>query len=149
MEKRLERAAAVYREAARCLPRQIEAWEKLARVEQRRGRKPEALEALLEGRLRFRGRRRRAKAISLLRLACELAPANLAITLDLTQVLARTSQESEALLLLDRLADCAGGRDLRRIRGAQWRIAPTLVNTWRWLRSACSPAKAPGLRLTA
>ena len=141
-EKQLGRAAAVYREAARCLPRQIEAWEKLARVEQQRGRKPEALEALLEGRLWFRGRRRRAEAIALLRCARELEPGNLAIALDLSQGLARTRQGSEAQLLLDRLAERAGGRDRRRIRGAQWRIAPTLVNTWRWLRAACSPAKA-------
>ena len=37
LEKKPERAAATYREAGRCLPRQIAAWEGLAEVEMRRG----------------------------------------------------------------------------------------------------------------
>ena len=137
-ENRLEQAAAVYREAARCLPRQLEAWELLATTERSRGREREALDALKEGRQQFRGRSRRSQAIYLLRRAREIETRNLDVVLDLARLLAATDQEGEARLLLERLADQAGSGELRRVRGAQWRMAPTLVNSWRWIRAALS-----------
>ena len=137
-EKRLDQAAAIYREAARCLPRELGAWERLAATERARGRNREALDGLLEGHRHFRGRRRRAEAIYLLRQAREIEPWNPGVVLPLTRLLARSDQQSEAQLLLEQLAERASGSDLRRIRGAQWRIAPTLLNTWRWLRAALS-----------
>ena len=70
----LERAAAVYREVARCLPHRVEAWEKLARIERKRGREEAALEILLEARQHFRGRRWRAEAIAVLRRRRSLEP---------------------------------------------------------------------------
>lgn len=135
-EKRFDQAVTVYREAVRCLPRELAAWQKLAQTERLRGREKEALEALLEGRRQFRARHRRPQAIWLLRKAREIDPAHHAVVLDLAGLLARTSQESEAQLLLERLAQESSGAELRKARGAQWRIAPTLVNTWRWMRAA-------------
>jgi tetratricopeptide (TPR) repeat protein len=137
-DKHLEQAAAIYRDATRCLPREIGAWLKLARVERQRGRKREAFEVLLEGRQQFRSRGRRAEAIALLRKALELERSSVSVALDLTRLLACSDQESEALLLLERLADRSQGVDLRRILGAQWRIAPTVTNSWRWLRAGVS-----------
>jgi len=146
-EKKLDQAAAIYREAARCLPREFQAWEKLARIERQRTREKKAVEALLEGRRHFRGRRDRPQAIALLRRALELSDWNPEITLDLSRVLARTGQESEAQLLLEQLGQRCGGANLRRVRRAQWRISPTLLNTWRWLRAAFSAGREePDLR---
>jgi tetratricopeptide (TPR) repeat protein len=137
-ESRFEQAAAIYREATRCLPRKLEAWERLAAMERRRGREREALEALKEGSQRLRGRRTRAEAIYLLRRAREIDPGDVAVALDLARMLASTRQEGEARLLLERLADRARGSELRRVRGAQWRMSPSLANSWRWMRAALS-----------
>jgi tetratricopeptide (TPR) repeat protein len=137
----LERAAAVYREAVRCLPQRVEAWEKLARIEFKLDRKEPALEILLEGRQYFRGRRWRSEAIALLRRIRDLEPHNFEVLLDLCGLLARSDQESEAQLLLDRAARRATGTSLQRIRWAQWRIAPTLAATWLWLKAAFRSAR--------
>lgn len=134
-DNRLEQAAAIYREAARRLRRELAAWECLAATERSRGRDREALAALREARRHFRGRRRRCEAIYLLRRAREIEPWEPGIVLDLSRLLARSDQESEAQLLLDSLADRSGGAELRRVRATQWRISPTLRNTWRWLRA--------------
>jgi tetratricopeptide (TPR) repeat protein len=135
-EKRLDQAAAVYREATRCLPRELAAWERLAETERQRGRQKEALEALLEARQHFRKRKHRAEAIFLLRCARDIEPSNPEVVLDLASLLARRAQESEAQLLLERLATETTGVELRRVRRAQWRISPTLVNSWRWFRAS-------------
>ena len=146
-EKRIEQAAAIYRDATRCLPRKFQAWEMLARVERLRAREPQALDALLEGRRQFRRRGHRPEAIALLRCALDLAEWNLEVILDLARLLARSDQESEARLLLEGLAQRSGGTSLRRVRGAQWRIAPTLVNTWRWIHAALTAGRdAPDLQ---
>jgi len=140
-DKRLEQAALVYRDAARCLPREIRAWQELARVERQRSRDKQAVEALLEGRRKFRARRFRPQAVHLLRMALEIDPSNVAATLDLARTLARSDQASEARLLLDKLAERASGPRLRRVRAAQWRMAPTLANTWRLLHAACTAGR--------
>lgn len=140
-EKKFGQAAKVYREAARCLPREFRAWEKLARIERRRTREKKAVEALLEGRQHFRRRSHRPQAIALLRHALELSEWNLEIVLDLSRLLARTGQESEAQLLLEQLGQRCGGANLRRVRWAQWKISPTLFNTWRWFRAALFPGR--------
>ncbi len=132
----IERAATIYREAVRCLPNRVEAWEKLARIEFKLNRKEPALEILLEARQHFRGRRWRSEAIALLRRARDIQPHNLEVLLDLCGLLARSDQESEAQLLLERAARRATGPSLQRLRWAQWRIAPTLAATWLWLRAA-------------
>jgi tetratricopeptide (TPR) repeat protein len=130
-----ERAAAVYREAVRCLPRRIEAWQKLAGLERKQGRADSALEVLLEARQQFRGRRWRAEAIALLRRARQIDPQSLTVSLDLCRLLAQSDQESEAQLLLDEQARSATGSAQRQIRWAQWRISPTLVATWLLLQA--------------
>lgn len=135
-DNRLEQAAAIYREAARNLRHELDAWERLAATERARGHDREALAALVEARKHFRGRSRRCQAIYLLRRAREIEPWNPGVVLGLAKLLARTDQQSEAQLLLDSLADRCEGSELRRVRGAQWRISPTLRNTWRWLRAS-------------
>ncbi len=62
-----EEALALYRDATKMLPMQIEAWQWVARLELKREKREAAIGALLEGRTKFRSRRRRPEAIALLR----------------------------------------------------------------------------------
>ena len=145
-QKRAEQALAAYREAARCLPQQVEAWQATCALERQLGRTQDALETLLAARRAFKHRRYRAEAIAMLRSAREIEPCNSEIVCDLARLLARTDQAPEALAMLDQLAESSEGRELRRLRATQWRIARTLSHTWLWLRAAVAAAREPTQR---
>jgi len=145
----LDEAAAMYREATKTLPLQFEAWECLANLELSRGRADCALGALLEGRSKFRSRRRRPEAIALLREARSIEPWRVDIVLDLARLLRRSGQVPEAQWLLGQVAERAEGRDLRRVRGAQWRIEPSLKHSWNWIRAAFVSPKGDRPRVPA
>jgi tetratricopeptide (TPR) repeat protein len=131
-----DEALALYREATKILPRQFEAWQWVAKLELARGRNNAALSALLEGRSRFRSRRRRPEAIVLLREAKSIDASRIDIVLDLARLLRRSGQSPEAQWILAQLGESMSGRDLRIVRGAQWRIEPSLKHSWNWLRAA-------------
>ena len=131
-----DEALAVYREATKMLPRQFEAWQWVAKLELARGRNKAALGALLKGRSRFRSRRRRPEAIALLREAKSIDESRIGIVLDLVRLLRRSGQSPEAQWILAQLGERMSGRDLRIVRGAQWRIEPSLKHSWNWLRAA-------------
>ncbi len=131
-----DEALALYREATKILPRQFEAWQWVAKLELARGRNNAALSALLEGRSRFRSRRRRPEAIVLLREAKSIDASRIDIVLDLARLLRRSGQSPEAQWILSQLGERMSGRDLRIVRGAQWRIEPSLKHSWNWLRAA-------------
>lgn len=135
-DRQVEQALTVYREAARCLPQQVEAWHYIAKLEVKLGREQEALDVLLEGRRQFRVRWLQPQAIDLLRRAREIAPWDVPTVLDLARLLGRTHQEPEAHMLLDRLSGKCSGVHLRQVRGVQWRLDPTLSNTWQWISAA-------------
>jgi tetratricopeptide (TPR) repeat protein len=130
-----EQAIGVYREAAGLLPRRKEIWGALAELELRRGRKIDAVAALLEGRRHLRRRRDRADAIALLVAVRKIDPHHARAGVDLAGLLARTGSRARALRLLDELAARARGRDLRRVRGQQLWLAPGFGSAWRWVRA--------------
>jgi tetratricopeptide (TPR) repeat protein len=134
-EGKIERALAVYREAAGLLPRVLEPWLAIAELEQERGRPKDAIVALLDGRRHLRGGHQRAEAICLLRRVQAVEPWTFGVVLDLARLLARSRQIHEASMLLQELASRSRGRELRRVRAAQWRLEPTLGHTWLWIRS--------------
>jgi tetratricopeptide (TPR) repeat protein len=136
-------ALSLYQEATRCLPRQAEAWQAVAQLELRRERRKRARDALLTGRRHFRSRRRRPEAIYLLRAAREIEPWDHDTVLDLAGLLAGTGQACEGQWLLDQLAERSSGKALRRIRGLQWRIEPSLRHTWHWMKAAIAVIRAP------
>lgn len=142
-QKRAEQALSSYREAARYLPQKIETWQAVSTLERQLGRKQDALETLLEGRRAFKSRRHRAEAIAMLRAAREIEPWNADVVRDLARLLALSDQAPEALAMLGQLAESCEGRELRRLRGAQWRIARTLSHTWLWLQAALAAARTP------
>jgi tetratricopeptide (TPR) repeat protein len=144
-----EEALALYRDATKTLPMQIEAWQWVAKLELKRERSEAAISALLEGRAKFRSRRRRPEAITLLREARNIDAWRIDIVLDLTRLLRRSRQSPEALWILGQLAEKMSGRDLRIVRGAQWRIEPSLKHSWNWLRATFATQRSSGSRVPA
>lgn len=129
-----EKALSIYTQASRYLPREVTVWETIARLQLDRGRRADALKALLDGRRYFRRRSLRPQAIHLLRQACDVEPWHLDATLDLARLLAKTGRRQEAEQLLTGLAERAQGRKLHRVLGALFRMTLNPVTAWRWLR---------------
>jgi class 3 adenylate cyclase len=132
------RAVGVCREALRYLPRAAPLWKDLAAMEVERGRRVDAVEALLEGRREFRGRRHGAEALELLLAAHHIDPVHLDANLDLASLLVRAGHRSRALALLDGLVT-AHPEAARRIRARQFRIAPSVRTARYWLRALFRP----------
>ncbi len=132
----VDKALAIYREAASYLPREPQVWQAIARLEQRRGRDRDAVEALVEGSCQFRSRWRWPEAIHLLRRARKVDPWDFETVFHLARLLAKTDQQYEASLLLRGLAARSEGERLRRVCGAQLRLSPSFGRAWRWLQAA-------------
>jgi len=127
-------ALAVYRDATLYLPREVQAWQSVARLLYRQRRTREAVETLLEGSRRFHTRWLRPQAVFLLRRAREIDPWEFDVVLELAVLLASSHQGSEAALLLDGLAERSSGARLRRVRAAQLQVAPGPTALWSYLR---------------
>jgi tetratricopeptide (TPR) repeat protein len=128
-------ALSLYRDATKRLPRNFDAWVARAQLERSMSNPDQARLTLIEARRRFRGRRNRPQAVSLLRRILEITPGDDETTLDLAALLARMRRKDEALLLLGRLAESCDGTLLRRVRHTQWSVTPSLAHTWFWLRA--------------
>lgn len=142
-EGALDRALALYEEATRELPRELDAWLERAALLRRQAREREALQVLREARHHFRRHSDQPQAIYLLRRVRLIEPWDPDVVLDLARLLARTGQIHEALLLLDRLAQRSDGSSFRRARGLRFRITLGLGDGWRWLRAALGGAPRP------
>jgi tetratricopeptide (TPR) repeat protein len=129
-----DRAIALYVQAAALFPLETELWEEIARLDQVRGRRADATEALMEGAGHLgKTKPTRPEAARLLRKALEMEPWHLEATLRLARLLARDREKEEALALLEDIAGRVRGRGRRRVRRAIFRIAPSPANAWRWL----------------
>ena len=124
---------ALHKRAARALPRSFEACRALARVEVADGAPDAAVETLITGASRLRGRKTRGQSIILLRDAREIEPWNPTVVLSLCRLLAREGRAAEALFLLDHLDGKARRRDRLAVRSLAFRIEPSLRHAWRWL----------------
>jgi tetratricopeptide (TPR) repeat protein len=130
----VDKAIGVYREAVHYLPRQVEAWLAIAEAHVEQGRGADAVQALLDGRLQFRSRKRRAEAIRLLSRAYQIEPMSLEPTLDLARLLRKTGDRRRAFAILESLRRRTPPSLRRRIRAGQLRIYPTPAALYRWLR---------------
>ncbi len=135
-EGRGDKALAVYREAAGHLPREIQVWQAIARLQVKRGKRSDAVEALLEGASHFRSRGHRPEAVHLLRRAHEIAPWDFEAVAELVRLLAKSDQPEEARRLLEGLEARTSGERLRRVYAAQFRLDGDLRYAWLWLRAA-------------
>jgi len=128
-----DRALAVYTQAAAHFPEEAWIWDEIARLHLLRGRRADAVNALLDGGIRL-GRQVRPKGIVLLRKALEIEPWHLEATLALARLLARSGEKVEALDMLEDLAQRVRGKGRRRVRRAIFGLSATPGNAWRWLR---------------
>ncbi len=135
-EGHVDKAIAVYREAAQLLPLELQAWQGIGRLERKRGRNADGVKSLLEGSHKFKRRGLRSQAIYLLRMAREIEPFHFQTVLQLARLLGTTKQRQEAHRLLDGLTERCSGGQLRRIRAVQFRLSPGVVTAWRWLQAA-------------
>jgi tetratricopeptide (TPR) repeat protein len=131
-----DKAIATYAVAAMHLPREVELIGRLAQMLVEKGRTPDALKTLIEGSRRLHKRTDRALAIALLERACAIEPWHFESTFELARLFAKDRRFEEAKALLETLASRNVKRNLRRARGALFRISPTPAAAWRWLRAA-------------
>jgi Tfp pilus assembly protein PilF len=131
-----DKALSTYVQAAGLLPERAELVERIARLEVGRGRKADAIRALLDGAARQRGRKRRPDAIRLLREAAKIEPWHIDATLELARLLRKQGERANARQLYEELCRHKRGAQLRRARAAWFRMSPTPVAGWLWLRAA-------------
>jgi tetratricopeptide (TPR) repeat protein len=131
-----DRAISVLRQAAEPYPEEHGLWEEIARLHLLRGRRGDAVAALVDAGSRLRPTRHVDAAEKVLRLALEIEPWQPEATLLLARTLARAGRRGEALALLDGLASRVRGGLHRRTRRLAFRISPTPRNLWRWIRAA-------------
>lgn len=141
-------ALAVYRDASKALPHEIQAWQAVARLLTRQGDEAAAVEVLVEGSQHFRAPFLRSHAIHLLRRARTIEPWHFETVIELSGLLRRTDQRAEAQLLLEGLAQRVSGRRLRRVHAAQLWLEPGPAALWRWARPPLeSPVDEPAADL--
>lgn len=128
-----DKAIAVWTQAAQSYPNQPLIWHELSKLYVGRGRRADAVKALVSGRDHLKARDERGDAIALLREALALSPGHFDVQLDLAQLLGREGQREEALALLAPLAASAG-RAMRKVRAAEYRVDPSLGRLWKWIR---------------
>lgn len=131
----IEQAIGIYREAVHNLPPQRDLFIAISDLELERGRRPDAIGALLDGRKRFRHRRDRSEAILLLLRVRKIDRNHLNATLDLATLLAKSGHRDHAIRLLDEQAGRRRGPTLRRVRARHFRLAPGFGTGWRWLQA--------------
>jgi tetratricopeptide (TPR) repeat protein len=128
-----DKAIAVYALAAQSFPEDVEYWERIANEQVKRGRKADAVKALLDGRRRLRAKRQRPMAIELLRLVLTLDAFHFEATLDLARLLAGDGQRRDAEKLLREMRMWVRGRNVRRLRAAQFRLSPSFATLMDWI----------------
>jgi tetratricopeptide (TPR) repeat protein len=128
------KAIAVWTVAAQTFPEQVDYWERIANEQVKRGKRQDAVLALLQGRSMLRKRRQRPFAVLLLRQVLELEPGHVDATIDLADLLRRDGIRDEAKRLLAgllvRIGKVRGLR--RRVRFAQFRVEPTIRGAIDW-----------------
>lgn len=131
-----DKALATYAQAAALLPARADLWEQIAKLNVKRGRPADAIRALRDGAAHQRGRKRRANAVRLLREAVRIEPWHFEATLELARLLRKQGKRADARKLYEGLCAHKRGVQLRKARGAWFRMSPTPANAWRWLRAA-------------
>ena len=118
-------AAAVCATASAILPLDAGFRLEIARLNLLRGRKADAVGALVDGARALARARRRPAAAALLRRAIEIVPDHLEAGLALAPVLAAEGSPDEARAILAALERTVRGRALRRVRWVAFRLRPS------------------------
>ena len=130
-----DQAIGLLREAVGYMPREVELWRGVASLENGRGRAPDAVKALVDGRAHFRSKQQRPEAMRLLNTARKLDPSNFAVSYDLAGLMAKSGRQPQALRLLDELASGGYPGQMRRVRARQLRLDPSCARALGFLRA--------------
>ncbi len=131
----IEKAIGIYREATHYLPQQSAAWIAVANLQAQRGHPEDAAAVLLEGHRHFRSRKQRKEALRLLTLAHKASPTNFRAGFELARLRGKMGDRKGAWNLLRELQRIAIRPERRRIRAAQFWLAPGPTTAARWLRA--------------
>ncbi|HVE84395.1 MAG TPA: tetratricopeptide repeat protein [Myxococcales bacterium] len=131
----VDRAIAVHAQAAAAYPAEASLWETLGKLHHERGRRADAIKALLAGAGHFKGKKGRPTALKLLRQALAVDAAHLDATIALARLLKADGQAPSARTLLDELAARVGGPAKKRVLGARLRLFFGPQSLWRWMRA--------------
>ncbi|WNG34299.1 tetratricopeptide repeat protein [Archangium minus] len=131
-----DKALSVYTQAAETFPTQVNLWQQVVQMYLARGHRADAVRMLLRGRILLRNKNERREAITLLKEALALEPTLFEPRLDLARLLAQQGLKSEAMALLEPMAEDLKGGMLRQVRGTMLRVSPSLGAGWLWLRAA-------------
>jgi tetratricopeptide (TPR) repeat protein len=132
----IDRAVSLRRQAAETFPEEYPLWQELTRIHLVRGRRADAVAALLAGGRQLLRSPHREVGVQVLARALELEPRHVGATFLLATTLARLGRKAEALQLLDELDPRTGGATLRRARRLAFRLSPTPRRLWRWVKAA-------------
>jgi tetratricopeptide (TPR) repeat protein len=130
-----DKAIAVWTAAAQHFPEDVEYWERIANEQLRRGKRVDAVQALMDGRARLRDRKQRSLAVLLLRQVLAVDAFHFEATIDLCSLLRREggSGKAEAERLLRCLERWVTHRPMRRrLRMAQLKLAPSFSRAMAW-----------------
>ncbi|MHB8417095.1 MAG: tetratricopeptide repeat protein [Myxococcales bacterium] len=128
-----DRALAVYAQATQFFPTSYGLWERLAELHLEAGRKADAAQAFRDARTHLRSADNRPTAILCLSRALELAPDRGDLAIDLARLCGQEGQRERAEKLLDEVEARGKPGELRRLRWARFRLAPSASRLWRWL----------------
>ena len=131
----IEKAIGIYREATHFLPRESGAWIALADLQVQRGHKEDAVAVLLQGHRNFRSRKQQQEAMQLLSRAQMVSPTNFQAGFELARLRSKMGDRKGAWKLLWELQRIATRPQRRRIRAAQFWLAPGPTSAVRWLRA--------------
>ncbi len=130
-----DRAAAVNLAATAVFPLDASFRAEVARLNVLRGRKQDAIAALIDGAKAQSKAKRPDKAVALLKRALDVEPWHLEACLVLVPVLVRTGHSRPAREFLDGLEARYHGRALRRVRWMGFKISPGPGTFWRFIRA--------------
>jgi tetratricopeptide (TPR) repeat protein len=130
-----DRAAAVALAATGVFPLDAGFRLELSRLNVLRGRRKDAVQALVEGGQAQARAGRPEAAVGLLGNALEIEPWHLDASLALVPVLAGGGNDSGAHKIVDGLLERYRGPVRKRIRWTAFRVWPGLGTFWRWLRT--------------
>ncbi len=131
----IEKAIGIYREATHFLPRECGTWTALADLQVQRGHNEDAVAVLLEGQRNFRSRKQRQEAMQLLSRAHKISTTNFQAGFELAHLRSKMGDRKGAWKLLWELQHIATRPQRRRIRAAQFWLAPGPTSAVRWLRA--------------
>lgn len=137
-----DKGLAVYMQAVAVFPGEEKLWTRVAQLTAERGRKADAVNALIKGAESLsRDKAQRPRALGLLDRALKMEPFHVNATLRQAELLAKEGRKQEGLEKLERLTQHTGGPSLKKIRAAQFKLAPGFGTFWRWFRAGKSRAQ--------